>query len=249
MFGSALTSTAQIRSNFMPDTSSLLILTEQDARYVREALRWVAKQREKRGAGWCPTARQIASIPTDRLRFAEGPPSDSLTIWQRLRRYLYARLPRPELTRHQDLRNVALVLAAVCWVDTARQYYRAGWMPKDMDILKSRLYWRLRTGKPPLPEPPPRAFSCPWYEVIEELTPHRNQEMQLLKDGKGVYLNQCRYALLEKRDDGVMILGFGRWRFRAWSQEAQAPDQAVCWKYWIQRVPELEDGEDVGRGE
>lgn len=43
--------------------------------------------------------------------------------------------------------------------------YRAELTPAEVD--HSALLRRLLSGKPPLPEPPPRSFSYPWYELIE----------------------------------------------------------------------------------
>lgn len=62
----------------------------------------------------------------------------------------------------------------VLWIKTAREsgYGAEDWLPTYSDILKSALFERLRNGKEPLPFPPPRAMSCPWYAVVEDVGPH-----------------------------------------------------------------------------
>lgn len=110
------------------------------------------------------------------------------------------------------------------WIDTAR---KAGgnmlgrdWLPSAADIIKSRLFWRIRSGKRPLDHPPPRAYSCPWYEVVEEDRPHWAYEISdsPLSHEKGmVYIAQCAYKVLEYGEDGkATVVGFGPYKFKVW---------------------------------
>jgi hypothetical protein len=70
-------------------------------------------------------------------------------------------------------RDLHILDAMVKWIATARAGYKnPEWLPSEVDIRKSRLFWRLRSGKEPLPAPPPKAYSCPWYEVVEEERAH-----------------------------------------------------------------------------
>ena len=69
----------------------------------------------------------------------------------------------------QSTEGARIIRAAVTWVDTARKngYGGKGWVPTDADIWHSSLLVRLLEGKELLPEPPPKAYSYPWYDLIE----------------------------------------------------------------------------------
>jgi hypothetical protein len=129
----------------------------------------------------------------------------------------------PELTRH-DFR---LLECFRLWISTVRKSpgYDEDWMPSDADIIKSRLFWRIRSGKDPLPHPPPRAYSCPWYEVIEMPDKMHSSAFELVErerdGGTFVYINQCSYQVIEKGDDGKYLLGFGPYRFYAWNGQVE----------------------------
>lgn len=72
----------------------------------------------------------------------------------------------------EEMRTARLV---VTWIRTARGSsvgYPADWLPSESDFTKSALFERLRSGKEPLPEPPPLGMSCPWYAVVEDPGPH-----------------------------------------------------------------------------
>lgn len=69
------------------------------------------------------------------------------------------------------------------WIKTARAananrgatlggMYGKDWFPCSTDFIKSALFERIRSGKDPLPEPPPLGYSCPWYAIVEETSPH-----------------------------------------------------------------------------
>lgn len=77
----------------------------------------------------------------------------------------------PEVNAGQTDPNVARIIrAAVTWVDLARAngYGGEGWVPTDADIWHSALLCRLLAGNDPLPQAPPRAYSYPWYELVEK---------------------------------------------------------------------------------
>lgn len=146
-------------------------------------------------------------------------------------------------------RDVQLCEAISLWMRTARKhgregYYDQNWYPSYPDITKSRLFWRIRTGKAPLPEPPPTAFSCPWYEVVEECErPHHCIEAFIDIDDEGVEkgyvsVNQCTYNLVEKVSDLEAIVQFGTIRYRLWKEDqagkAEGKTQEESW--FIQRI-------------
>lgn len=69
------------------------------------------------------------------------------------------------------------------WIKTARAanasrgatlggMYGENWLPCSTDLIKSALFERIRSGKDPLPEPPPIGFACPWYACVDDPNPH-----------------------------------------------------------------------------
>jgi hypothetical protein len=76
------------------------------------------------------------------------------------------------------------------WIATARNarafqqssLLGASWLPSDVDLMKSALWERIRSGQPPLPEPPPIGLNCPWYAVVEEPGPHLVMEVVRLAE-------------------------------------------------------------------
>jgi hypothetical protein len=89
-------------------------------------------------------------------------------------------------------------------------------VPSEADILKSRLFWRLRSGKEPLPTPPPTAYSCPWYELVEEPDrPPWAHEVYVNDDA--VYVAQCHYRLAARLSDGRLLVEYGPFLFMAWA--------------------------------
>lgn len=64
----------------------------------------------------------------------------------------------------------------VLWIRTAKAagypWRQPDWLPSGADVSKSALFERIRSGKHPLPEPPPVAHACPWYAVVEDPGPH-----------------------------------------------------------------------------
>lgn len=124
--------------------------------------------------------------------------------------------------------------AMLKWIETARNSggfgYGPDWLPTSVDIIKSRLFWRIRSGKEPLEYPPPRAYSCPWYEVVEDGKPHSLWEgVYISKDlalheGKPIaIIAQCGYAIDRMNDKLPLsepeVVGYGPWRFKVWKQD------------------------------
>lgn len=122
-------------------------------------------------------------------------------------------------------RDIKLLLDYQKWVNTVRatgltRY--TNWTPGYVDILKSRLFWRIRSGKDPLPEAPPCAYSCPWYEVIEVPGPHDVwEEIRTYGPGNGyetetAYVAQERYQVLEK-NGSTLTLKYNCYKFKSWN--------------------------------
>ena len=137
----------------------------------------------------------------------------------------------PILTR----RDEAICLAMSEWIRIARKRNGADWVPSAADICKSRLFWRLRSGKRPLPHPPPTAYSCPWYELIDEPDrPHWAYDMGEW-DGE-TFFAQCRYEVLARGDDGKPArVKFGPYEFRCWLGASPYGIGVEGW--WLQHEP------------
>ena len=130
--------------------------------------------------------------------------------------------------------EVAVAEAVILWIRTARDAgHGEGWLPTAADIRKSALFERLRSGKQPLPFPPPLGMSCPWYALVEDPEPQFVGRM----DGFGpvfgtegadlpgagrVSVMQSLYDIVERRSDTDMVVrdamhGPGSpWTFRLW---------------------------------
>jgi len=125
-------------------------------------------------------------------------------------------------------RDIKLLTDYQKWVATAKasggEHYK-DFTPSYVDMLKSRLFWRIRSGKEPLPEAPPTAYSCPWYELIEVAGPHDvweeirvYEEPQFIaKNGPVCTVAQSIYSVLEKQENGTLILKYNCYKFKAWN--------------------------------
>jgi hypothetical protein len=89
--------------------------------------------------------------------------------------------------------------------------------PNDLNhlkitIRKSALFHRMMEGKEPLPEPPPRAFSYPWYEIIEDGYgyPHEVWEAteKAFVDFPAIGIDQSIWKLIEKLGDNDYIVSY-----------------------------------------
>ena len=125
----------------------------------------------------------------------------------------------------------------VRWIEiTRRERYamykqedQLTWLPHNIDMLKSRLFWRLRSGKDPLPYPPPTAFSCPWYELIEDDRAHWAYDCYIHKPGEqGLWgrhtgpianIGQCLYNVetwSDKEETIPFSVSYGPYLFRTY---------------------------------
>ncbi len=137
----------------------------------------------------------------------------------------------PILTR----RDESICLAMVEWIEIARERNGKDWLPGSADICKSRLFWRLRSGKSALPSPPPTAYSCPWYELIDEYErPHWAYDMH---EWNGeTFFAQCRYKVLTRDESGKPSrVKFGPYEFRCWLGESPYGGKHEGW--WLQYEP------------
>jgi hypothetical protein len=108
------------------------------------------------------------------------------------------------------------------WISIVRRdggpQYEDAWLPCEVDFRKSRLFWRLRSGSPPLPSPPPTCYSYPWYELVEEPGwAHWVHDGGHTKDG-GFAIAQCRYDVVTPFADSGLV-SFGPWQFAVWKSD------------------------------
>lgn len=135
----------------------------------------------------------------------------------------------PDLTEH----DIWLLKAHSLWVQTATEAQKIRprgipehWLPHYPDWIKSRLFWRIRSGKEPLKYPPPTCYSCPWYEVVEmpDIVHSTAEEVRVWANetvGKYAVVAQCRYEIISGPDDpskeNPLHLRYGKYRFKAWN--------------------------------
>ena len=99
------------------------------------------------------------------------------------------------------------------WVKTAAAanpgaqaiFYGPGWLPTISDYWKSALFERIRSGKDPLPEPPPIGYSCPWYAVVEDESPHNLFSATVNETEGWANILQNRYWIVEHRANDFII--------------------------------------------
>ena len=138
--------------------------------------------------------------------------------------------------------DMMLLGAMRLWIETVRKIDRYGieWLPSDVDMLKSRLFWRIRSGKQPLPEPPPTAYSCPWYELIEDDRPHWAYDMWVNPHGDTCAISQCGYAVEVFGENRYPeVVRFGSYRFKTWmgdSPYGPGLGKVTPRGWWIQRI-------------
>jgi hypothetical protein len=124
----------------------------------------------------------------------------------------------------ETIRQVLLWIRTVR--DTGIKYglvqYPSDWLPSDIDCAKSALLERIRNGLTPMDEPPPVAYSCPWYALVEDEGPHYifdvHQSGQFLAQGQ-IAVAQNVFMIYERKSDTDLIVGDSRgtsYRFRLW---------------------------------
>lgn len=162
------------------------------------------------------------------------------------------------------MRDLNISRAVVSWIEIARKKYGQEWLPSDTDFIKSRLFWRLRSGFKPLPDPPPTAFSCPWYEVIEEKErPHWVHELLSYPSGSSMlfnfdlngadgmaFISQCPYLITKWSDDSKLVpeeVTYGPYKFRVFKGQHETIRYNTVTKtagrvmidgWWIQYIDE-----------
>ncbi len=130
-------------------------------------------------------------------------------------------------------REANICLAMSKWIRIAQKRYGSAWLPGYPDVVKSRLFWRLRSGKEALAHRPPTAYSCPWYELIDE--PERAHWAYDMGEWEGcVYFAQCRYdEVLERSKDGKpSVVRFGPYVFSCWFDKSSHNESVMGW--WLQ---------------
>lgn len=180
-----------------------------------------------------------------------------MAVWQRFIDQLYAAeaggTETEEGVAHHGpriltRRDLAVAHCVVRWISTVRQqegWYGPNWLPTGADFEKSRLFWRIRSGKDPLPHRPPTAYSCPWYELIDEPDrAHWAYDMSL--HNGAAYIAQCAYEVLERDENSEPSrVRFGPWEFKTW--KGPSPYNGTHGGWWIQVAPPREGSSPEGR--
>lgn len=111
-----------------------------------------------------------------------------------------ARLAEPNPLTAQE---VELVEHTVEWMKTREA---AGWTAKPgrEDVQKSALLQRIRSGRAPLPVPPPTSWGYPWYALCDGNEEHKVR-VSLSGDGTA-NINQCRWQVVEELERGVSFV-------------------------------------------
>lgn len=159
----------------------------------------------------------------------------------------------------------ACAQAVVTWISTARAagYGGPDWLPTEADIHKSALFERLRSGKDPLPFPPPIGLACPWYAVVEDPNPHHVGALNgmmgpwfggdarwgdLIPDGY-VSVLQNTYKIVSRAGEEDYIVrdchcGLTPYRWRLWlDREWRHPTRPGNGGWFLQRVSDGESEE------
>lgn len=104
-----------------------------------------------------------------------------------------------------------------------------GYSQRRTDAAHSALLSRLLEGKPPLPQPPPRAFSYPWYKLIDD-GKDENCEVCL---GTGYYkgqviINQAPWNLISQVSETEFLVEWAvtKLRARVWKVHNHS---SFCW--------------------
>lgn len=112
----------------------------------------------------------------------------------------------------------------------------------EIDIRKSALLTRMLGGKDPLPEPPPKAFSYPWYSLIEqgegdpfevvEVDPF--EVVEVGKDLTRILIDQHIWDVIKKISDTEYQITYngeqGKFRWKLWRPDTKESDITRGWK-------------------
>jgi len=111
------------------------------------------------------------------------------------------------------------------WADVA------GGVVSVADIQHSALLYRLLSGKPLLPDPPPKAYSYPWYELAEGENCRAEQVHDIkLGDHSGVSVEQHLGWSWEDDTKSVLIYKGVRYKWK--------PDLESEHSGWLQKIKE-----------
>lgn len=119
--------------------------------------------------------------------------------------------------------------------------------PTPSDAAHSALLARLLSGSPALDEPPPTAFGCPWYAVVEKPGPHRclvggALNLAAAVDGTVgadpcITVNQALWTVVEELGENEMLV---RWRGRGPTyrlcRDDSGDDEARLFPWTIVRI-------------
>lgn len=100
--------------------------------------------------------------------------------------------------------------AILTWLEIAEANGRC--VPCSADSLRcaidhSSLLNRLLEGKEPLPDPPPRAMSYPWYSLIEN---GKDYPYEVFFVEQEVVIEQMSWQILEKINDNQYIVSYDK---------------------------------------
>jgi len=196
-------------------------------------------------------ARKTADYPVEKVLFA--PTADEVASSGALAGILSDSdvLRRPKAIRAgpfvMDARDLFVAQATALWVNTVNEtrsrtslisVFNNLFRPTAADIGLSALLGRILSGRAPLPSPPPRAYSYPWYDLVELDGPHWAYEMW--EQDNIAFICQTAYRVLERDVAGVpTIVQNGPYRFRLWLAESPypaAPNKPRIVGWWMRRI-------------
>ena len=153
-------------------------------------------------------------------------------------------------------REAEVARAVRLWIKTVREtaspsVYGKSWLPTEVDIVKSALLSRILSGKDPLPQAPPTAFSYPWYELIENgkaalpdwyvSGPYHGGKNSIFAEGDWLSIAQHPWKIREPMSNGwILNHGGDIWVLRRFRE---GEDRGVCGKQRIEgkNISEWED--------
>lgn len=153
--------------------------------------------------------------------------------------------------------------AVVLWLFVAAEQGRG--FPDSPNILRidmdhSCLLQRLLSGTPPLPKPPPKHFSSPWYELIDDgfASPLEVWEIKAKKDrgliehfGDALFIDKEPWSIVERRGPNDWLVKHSRDEnvWRVWStgkregMEDEAEHKSMVHLWRIERFTPEASGE------
>jgi hypothetical protein len=95
------------------------------------------------------------------------------------------------------------------WIKVAREAYKKpDWLPANADVDHSALLMRILSGDKPQKNPPPTAFSYPWYDLFDDapFTDHPVVDVYVRTDlgaGPTVVINQSVWNIIEVIEENM----------------------------------------------